>query len=408
MAEAPKDNDDLPDFFDPDNPGDAESILDTLGIDNIDLQNGSDVNLDLLKEVVSEATNGLLDLNEVKTAEEVVKQEQQKRDDAVAAVVYAKPKEMVVTSVPSSFQVSQTKFFEPIVVRMLDTDDVLMENIGHVSNPAKVRIRISDGELGNLYGQTTSTFIPADGRAKFSGIFVNATDKFVKLTIDILGDDYANISSVTTTEIEIMERQISGDTCEVDEGLIYDLDEMWGDNCTRLCTLPCQKFDGLIEIAPSCSERAEDTCGIHSECQNTGCECGLDSMKEPYHLADEDFNGVAYKCTNESMAVYLDKCVLNRFGYKLTDLAIIGYDTSGVLQSSITNTCLGKVNYAHGTSYLFEIIGFEDCGTDISSNGTHTTYKSKIMGWKETTVEPIENISVDEFVEIDFECSVKK
>ena len=139
-------------------------------------------------------------------------------DDAVAAVVYAKPKEMVVTSVPNSFQVSQTKFFEPIVVQMLDTDDILMENVGHVSNPAKVVIRLSDGEAGNLFGQTTSTFIPADGRAKFGDIFVNGTDKFITLTIDILGDDYVNISSVTTKSIEIMERQISGDTCEVDEG----------------------------------------------------------------------------------------------------------------------------------------------------------------------------------------------
>ena len=106
-----------------------------------------------------------------------------------------------------------------------------------------------------------------------------------------------------------MERQLSGDTCLVDEGAMFDLDEMWGDNCTRVCTLPCQDFNGLLEIPPDCFQRetGQGTCGLHSACLADGCGCELENMREAYQLNDTDFGGVDFKCSNESMAVYIGK-----------------------------------------------------------------------------------------------------
>ena len=53
----------------------------------------------------------------------------------------------------------------------------------------------------------------------------------------------------------------------------------------------------------------------------------------------------------------LDKCVLNKFGYQLEDLAIVGYSENSELASSAENTCRGKLNYEFESSYIFEVKG---------------------------------------------------
>ena len=95
---------------------------------------------------------------------------------------------------------------------------------------------------------------------------------------------------------------------------------------------------------------------------------------------------------------------MNRFGYKLADLSIIGYSEEEELQSSVANTCRGKVHYQYGATYVFEVVGFSDCGTISSVNATHTTYKSRIQGVKEMVSN--EQESIDETVVIDFQCAV--
>ena len=94
-------------------------------------------------------------------------------------------------------------------------------------------------------------------------------------------------------------------------------------------------------------------------------------MKDAYELDEPDFQGIHFKCDNATMAVIigkvlkalpiadfnLDKCVLNKFGYKLEDLAIVGYSESAELASSAENTCRGKLNYEFESSYIFEING---------------------------------------------------
>ena len=100
-----------------------------------------------------------------------------------------------------------------------------------------------------------------------------------------------------------------------------------------------------------------------------------------------------------------DKCVLNRFGYKLSDLTIVGSGNGTVIESSVQNTCRGKLHYEHGTMYVFEIIGHSDCGTQTIQNSTHVTYKSRIQGTKEAHNTDFEIIQ--ENVNINFECSLE-
>jgi len=59
----------------------------------------------VLKETIAEATNGLLDIDTIKTAEELAAEEQAKRDEAIAAAVYAKPDHMIIHKFPDTFQV---------------------------------------------------------------------------------------------------------------------------------------------------------------------------------------------------------------------------------------------------------------------------------------------------------------
>jgi len=181
---------------------------------------------------------------------------------------------------------------------------------------------------------------------------------------------------------------------------------MWGETCTRFCSLPCLDLSGLgVEVDPVCYER-DGSCGINAGCQSEGCRCDLDSMKEAYNLDEPDFQGVHFKCNNETMGVIIDKCVLNKFGYQLEDLAIVGYSENSELASSAENTCRGKLNYEFESSYIFEVKGHTDCNTDIIDNGSSLTYKSRIYGYKETAYDQL--TIEDELVVIDFECTVEK
>ena len=107
---------------------------------------------------------------------------------------------------------------------MIDDQNETMTNVGHVSNPAAIRIRLADGQAGKIEGNAETTFLPADGRAVFEDIVVTGTNKYVKFTFEMVDlMTYGNVSTTFTPEIEIMERQDSNSTCEVVEGLVYFL-----------------------------------------------------------------------------------------------------------------------------------------------------------------------------------------
>jgi hypothetical protein len=96
----------------------------------------------------------------------------------------------------------------------------------------------------------------------------------------------------------------------------------------------------------------------------------------------EDF--VSAQCSSGSLEVRINKCVMNRFGFTLSDLYINGPDPTddfSALETSASNNCRGKIGYANGAEYVFSIDrNFGDCGTVIEANGTHNTYSNAIQG----------------------------
>ena len=53
------------------------------------------------------------------------------------------------------------------------------------------------------------------------------------------------------------------------------------------------------------SYERDGSCGINAGCESEGCRCDLDSMKEAYNLDEPDFQGVHFKCNNETMGVII-------------------------------------------------------------------------------------------------------
>ena len=85
MADPPKTDEDLPDFFNPNDPEEGENILMKFGINETLLEtNNSTENAtyatSAIKELVAEATNGLVDIDELQTADQLMAEEQAKRD----------------------------------------------------------------------------------------------------------------------------------------------------------------------------------------------------------------------------------------------------------------------------------------------------------------------------------------
>ena len=75
---------------------------------------------------------------------------------------------------------------------MIDDTGAEMENVGHVSNLAKVAISlmIDDGKNGDLFGTLETAFLPADGRAIFDNFFLNGTNKKVRFEFTMISAEY--------------------------------------------------------------------------------------------------------------------------------------------------------------------------------------------------------------------------
>ena len=85
MADPPKTEEDLPAFFNPDDPEEGENILMKFGINETLLEASNSTenatfSASAIKELVAEATNGLVDVDELQTADQLMAEEQAKRD----------------------------------------------------------------------------------------------------------------------------------------------------------------------------------------------------------------------------------------------------------------------------------------------------------------------------------------
>ena len=404
MAEKPKTEDDLPAWFDEENPtGENGTITAMFDIDESEILSGDTcevgdgvgddagdecddvdtVDMDLLKALVNEKSGGHIDLDEMETAEEKAAKAQEALDKAAEPVQYKTPTELSIISEPSRFMIEKVAFFEPFEVVMLDQDGLKMDVVGFASDPDTVTIKLADGETGTLSGDLTVTFPPADGVAVFDNIIVEGTDGAVAFEFTV-GDQYSTVLDLNSTEIEVMPNN-SGDECPTAEGSPFDLREVWDDTCSKVCTSPCQDLGDLIETSPTCIERDSDDCGLWAVCGDSGCECDLTQVPHPTQLSPEDH--MTYECDKDGMKVTINKCMMHKLGFVLSDLALNGVDMNydGPLRISGQNSCRGRLDYQSGTDYIFQIHGSSDCGMVKEVTDGKITYKNAISGSKGLT-----------------------
>ena len=394
MAERPKTEDDLPDWFDEDNPtGENGTIIAQFGIDESEIMGSNEtcaadqseeecdeegVNMDLLKALVNEKSGGQVDLDEIETAEEKAAKAQEALDKAAEPVEYKTPTELSLIAEPTSFMIEKTAFFEPFQVVMLDQDGLKMDVVGFAADPSTITIRLADDEVGTLSGDLTIAFSPADGVAKFNNIVVEGTDGNVAFVFTVSAE-YPTIADISSAEIEILPNT-SGDECPTAEGSPFDLREVWDATCSKVCTSPCQDLGGLVETIPKCINRDSDQCGLWASCGDSGCKCDLRQVPRRNQIIPEDH--MTYECDEEGMKVTINKCMMNKLGFKLSDLALNGLDRNydGPLRISAHNSCRGRLDYQSGTDYVFQIRGSSDCGMEKEVTDGKITYKNAISG----------------------------
>lgn len=313
MAEKPVAKDDLPEWFDEENPV-GESIIQKAGLSEEDL--GADeagkLDFEALKEQLLAKTG--LDLDELKTAEETAQEKQEIKDKAAEPVVYKTPTTLVIMSQPTSFQVSEEQFSVDFVLKMLDQDGKEMDTVGYAADPAICKISLASGETGSVNGTLTVPFVTGDGRATFSDILVENTDEMVAFTFSV---EFPNFEitvippPVTSAEIEILPPlELPDGECETIEGENFDKKEVWDETCSRFCTLPCKDLGGLLDSSPQCSIRETIDCGVFSSCveNNGGCQCDLKSMPKPHLINVEDY--ISHSCDNGGMVGFKNLFVL--------------------------------------------------------------------------------------------------
>ena len=206
MAEKPKTEDDLPEWFDEENPtGENGTITAKFGIDEFEILSGSagtcevtdddtsdecdyfdTVDLDLLKALVNEKSGGHVNLDELETAEEKAAKAQEALDNATEPVEYKTPTTLSIISEPSRFMIEKVTFFEPFEVVMLDQDGLKMDVVGFASDPDKVTIKLADGEVGTISGDLTVSFPAADGVAVFNNIIVEPMALFLLYSLLVI------------------------------------------------------------------------------------------------------------------------------------------------------------------------------------------------------------------------------
>ena len=427
MAEKIKEEDSIPDWFDPENPtGENGTIMAKLGIEDAAVQNenadqcevseeggddedqcgesGGSIDFAVLASLVAEQTNGAVKLEELETAEEKATREQEAIDSAAAAVTYSTPTRMEIQSVPEKVMLEGLVMSQSIVVVMFNENDEQMENVGYAAEPATVTIRLADGESGTLSGTTTVPFAAGTGLATFSDLTVSGSDNAVAFVVSV-SDAYPDVADQTSTEVDFMSAPAE-DTCDkAAEGGKYDIREIWSNDCANVCTQSCLDL-GEMTKPPVCIERSGD-CGQFAACggEGVGCTCDFDSMPSKRDIAV--FDHLHLECSSSGFKVTADKCVMNKFGFKLKDLFLNGIDRDydGDIRISGENTCRGRLDYETGTDYVFEVVGLVDCGTKVTSNDTHVNVENAIQG---EVGEDTLTITRKKRVFIDFGCAYAK
>ncbi|CAK8692380.1 unnamed protein product [Clavelina lepadiformis] len=183
------------------------------------------------------------------------------------------------------------------------------------------------------------------------------------------------LTQIRLINTEFTVKCISG----VDSG--FEQKTTWSDNCARMCRSPC---NSTFETLNSCTNGIEYTsCGSDSTCiQNQGCVCD-----SPVYISGSLENAFirSITCSNTSVIVLLNKCVLNLYGFKLANV-FIGQPTV-VSESEYSSnppnaTCYGTTTYKNGPTYRLAYRFGESnwCNTIREQNSTILTFKNAIQG----------------------------
>ena len=279
--------------------------------------------------------------------------------------------------------------FQKFVIEMYDQDDVLMENVGFVGNPWKVLVFMTDtvGTNGAVDGTSSADFAPAIGTATFDNLIIQGEVESSKFTFRISDPSDNSVADIVSDVVTFLPPQEEGE-CVPDEGLPFDRKESWSPTCDYVCLSPCSDLSslgGASQSGPTCNDVA--TCdggdgSTFATCTDSGCGCNMTAVPSAMDIDPASY--ITATCDGTGLEMRINKCILNRFGFKLADLYINGPDATEDFSSlavSTDNNCRGALEYNNGPEYVFRIDRtFSDCATSVTNNGTHATYNNAIQG----------------------------
>ena len=169
-----------------------------------------------------------------------------------------------------------------------------------------------------------------------------------------------------------------GSECENVEGDPFDKRQKWNSDCSNVCLADCNGENEVCKDISRCEGTESDP--TYAICDD-GCTCDIKNMPKTWDINPENF--VSSECDATGMQIRMNKCVINRFGFKLKDLFLNGPITSSNfenLDSSDKNSCRGRIAYENGPEYIFRIDRqFSDCNTMVKNDGTHVTYENALQ-----------------------------
>jgi hypothetical protein len=114
-------------------------------------------------------------------------------------------------------------------------------------------------------------------------------------------------------------------------------------------------------------------------------------------------NHMSATCDSQFLTLRINKCVMNKFGFKLAQLYIGSYEKSAFdsLVSANNPACRGRIGYEDGPEYVFKIDRSKDECNLVSevTTKTHVMYKSGIQASK-----PVSSIEFTDTVSKTFLC----
>ena len=149
---------------------------------------------------------------------------------------------------------------------------------------------------------------------------------------------------------------------------------------------------GLKNLVFATCTTDSDCTGIYSTCNTSTAQCECTISPTVSEVAALDFTQfTTVTCTANGIEVRVDQCAVEAGRFQLSELYLDGIveneidpSVSSNLDTSSSNTCTGTLlNDNAGPFMQFNLNSpISDCGTDVSSNSTHHSFKNAIQGYQ--------------------------